>query len=340
MHAARRGAVVAAATALRARPPLGPAASTRGYHCRCWAPGFGPVRAAVAADRTPDRVGCFSPASRTLALRATQAPDAPHNRRPQQDQMQQMQKQERQEARDRERQKQEQQKRSAAQRRRAQPQGEQGQSPARRRKRRPRKKPAPSEAEIKEAMRTQIEYYFSDFMLPATDTKLASLIAADNDSWVPLDVIARYTRMAELAAQLVDFGPAVVVDALEGSALLEMNRARTAVRRRYRFGEQGNDFVPLDEDERRTWHTLCAFKTAPVQQSSSGDGGDQQTDDSSNVVTVEMSFPPQTAEQRAVVHRLAHILGLQHQSKGKGAKNAKHRYVIVRKRVVVTAGQS
>ena len=71
----------------------------------------------------------------------------------------------------------------------------------------PQKEP-PEDNTTKQVLR-QIEYYFSDFMLPATDTKLASLIAADNDSWVPLDIITRYTRMAELAAQLVDFGPAV-----------------------------------------------------------------------------------------------------------------------------------
>ena len=76
----------------------------------------------------------------------------------------------------------------------------------------------------------------------------------------------------------------------------------------------------------------CAFKTAPVHQGSDTNARPDRV----GVVTVEMSFPPQTQEERAVVHRLAHILGLQHQSRGKGAKHAKQRYVMVRKRVAVT----
>ena len=189
----------------------------------------------------------------------------------------------------------------------------------------------PSMATIKEQLQTQVEYYFSDFMLPHSDTYLVEVIAADTDGWVPLTTIMAYKRISELGQQVYDFGPAVVADALERSPLLEMNRVRSAVRRRYPYGEQGCDFVPLDEEERRIWRTLSAFKTAPVHQ-----GPDTNVHpDRAGIVTVEMSFPPQTKEERAVVHRLAHILGLQHQSRGKGAKHAKQRYVMVRKRVAV-----
>ena len=215
----------------------------------------------------------------------------------------------------------------SASRRKQKPRGRQQQSS--KAKRKPHK---PSLAEIRDKIQTQIEYYFSDFMLPHTDTRLASAIAADKDGWVPLETIMAYKRISDLGEQVYDFGPAVVTDALERSALIEMNRVRSAVRRRYPFGEQGHDFVPLDEEERRTWRTLCAFKTAPVHQSlNTGRTNDRRG--GAGVVTVEMSFPPQTKEERAVVHRLAHILGLQHQSQGKGAKHAKQRYVVVRKRV-------
>ena len=226
-----------------------------------------------------------------------------------------------------------------------------------------REKPQrPSLATIKEKLQTQVEYYFSDFMLPHSDPYLAEAIAADTDGWVPLTTIMAYKRISELGQQTYDFGPAVVADALIRSPLLEMNRVlslslslsrarsltrsrsrslalsgccvqvRSAVRRRYPYGEQGADFVPLDVEEQRIWRTLCAFKTAPVHQGSDTNARPDRV----GVVTVEMSFPPQTQEERAVVHRLAHILGLQHQSRGKGAKHAKQRYVMVRKRVAVT----
>ena len=55
------------------------------------------------------------------------------------------------------------------------------------------------------------------------------------------------------------------------------------------------------------------------------------------VITDELAFPPQSTEERAVVHRIAHILGLQHQSRGKGAKGQNGRYVTVRKRTEVEA---
>ena len=57
----------------------------------------------------------------------------------------------------------------------------------------------------------------------------------------------------------------------------------------------------------------------------------------STVITDELAFPPQSTEERAVVHRIAHILGLQHQSRGKGAKGQNGRYVTVRKRTEVEA---
>jgi hypothetical protein len=292
--------------------------------CRCWAAAAAAagqqLRATTAVERVSLGSGLSRPTSRGFAEAAGGRTEITRAR-DQMEQIQQMQRMEQEQADDRSKK----QRQVAARRRKQKPRGRQRQHP--KAKKKPQK---PTLAEIKEQIQTQIEYYFSDFMVPHTDTRLTSAIAADKDGWVPLETIMAYKRIHDLGEQVYDFGPAVVTDALEKSALIEMNRVRSAVRRRYPFGEQGHDFVPLDEEERRTWRTLCAFKTAPVHQSSSAAGNDQPG--CAGVVTAEMSFPPQTKEERAVVHRLAHILGLQHQSKGKGAKHAKQRYVIVRKR--------
>ena len=79
------------------------------------------------------------------------------------------------------------------------------------------------------------------------------------------------------------------------------------MRRRYAYGQQGKDFVPLDDEERRTWKQLLEFKRSPIEGSAdmaSGGAG----------VKEDMSFAVMDKDQRAVVHRLANILGLQHQS--------------------------
>jgi hypothetical protein len=68
--------------------------------------------------------------------------------------------------------------------------------------------------------------------------------------------------------------------------------------------------VPLTDAEARAWRILRQFKSAADTATS-------------------LAFPPGDPEERAVVHRIAHILGLQHRSKGKGAKHRKQRYVTV-----------
>ena len=96
-------------------------------------------------------------------------------------------------------------------------------------KRKPRRKrrapPRPSVNEVKAKILTQVEYYFSDFMLPHSDIRLAAAIAADPNGWVPLEFVLKYPALADLGAQLVDFGPAVAAEALHVSELLELNRA-------------------------------------------------------------------------------------------------------------------
>ena len=115
-----------------------------------------------------------------------------------------------------------------------------------------------SGAEVRQKLTAQIEYYFSDFMLPASDRRLAAAIASDSNGWVPLEALMAYPRVLELGSQLRDFGPAVLAEALEASALLQLNRAGSAVRRRYPYGEQGKDFVPLDDEERRVYACPCS----------------------------------------------------------------------------------
>lgn len=319
MHVIRNGPIKA--SVLRNQHVYNPGASAA--RCRsCWA-AHGYARPTVAVERASSRANWYRHSSRHFVARPGRRADITRARDEmvQIQQMQQLEQQQQIEQRSDEQQRQRRKKKSRRWQQKAKTKN---------------KGRAPSLGEIKEKLAAQIEYYFSDFMLPHTDVRLAAAIAADNDGWVPLEMIMRYPRVSELGQQVYDFGPSVVVDALSGSPLLEMNRVRSAVRRRYPFGEQGHDFVPLDEDERRLWRTLCAFKTAPVQQSSADDGAIDQSS-GVGVVTVEMSFPPMTTEERAVVHRLAQILGLQHQSRGKGAKHQKQRYVIVRKRAGVVA---
>ena len=179
----------------------------------------------------------------------------------------------------------------------------------------PRQKPRPSLAQVKLKLRMQVEYYFSDYNIPH-DKRLNAAIAADINGWVNLDLIAAYPQVQKIAAlnPSVFFSTALLADALNISALLELNRARDCVRRRYAVGMQGHDFVPLSEEEARAFKILAPFKA--------------QTDS----LETALSFPPQSKEERAVVHLVAHVLGLQHQSQGKGAGHRKQRYVTVRKR--------
>ena len=164
---------------------------------------------------------------------------------------------------------------------------------------------------MKKALREQVEWYFSDFALP-TQTRLQDTMNADVNGWVPLDSLCGYPKLNEIA-QHIDFSPAVLSSALQGSSLLEINRAGDSVRRRYELGKQGHDFVPLSEEEARVWRILAAFKFSEQEE-------------------VTLDFPPASTEERATVHYIAHILGLQHRSKGSGARHRKNRYVTVTRR--------
>jgi len=98
---------------------------------------------------------------------------------------------------------------------------------------------------------------------------------------------------------------------LESSTLLRLSRCSERVRRRYELGEQGRDFIPLTDEEAGVFEALASFKAAR-------DGAG-----------LELAFPPGDDRQRAVVHAIAHILGLKHLSVGRGARNQNGRSVVV-----------
>eukprot|EP01047_Picozoa_sp_COSAG01_P054417 COSAG01_NODE_5944_length_3940_cov_25.762822_3_plen_119_part_00 len=114
-------------------------------------------------------------------------------------------------------------------------------------------------------LRQQVEFYFSDFMLPGSrlvgafrdcpppfhrDDRLrlpcvearradraqrtqAATVERDINGWVPIQLLCGFPRVRQIAQPLGEeqFHAAAMADLLDGSSLLELSRCRSRVRR-------------------------------------------------------------------------------------------------------------
>uniref|UniRef100_A0A1B6G0Z5 HTH La-type RNA-binding domain-containing protein n=1 Tax=Cuerna arida TaxID=1464854 RepID=A0A1B6G0Z5_9HEMI len=73
-------------------------------------------------------------------------------------------------------------------------------------------------------IKRQIEYYFGDYNLP-TDKFLREQVKL-KDGWVPLETLLKFKRLASLTQD-----PQVIVEALTGSEIIQINEEKTELRR-------------------------------------------------------------------------------------------------------------